>query len=95
MVHPPCLGYEVTLSPEAQKNLKKIDKKVTTKILKKLEDLTSDKFGSLDIKKLKEKKDLYRLRVGDYRIIYSIGRKEIVVYVVKIGHRKDVYEFMD
>jgi mRNA interferase RelE/StbE len=94
MVHPPCLGYEVTLSAEAQKNLKKIDNKMIVKIFKKLEELTSDKFGSLDIKKLKEKKDLYRLRIGDYRIIYSIDRKEIIVLVVKIGHRKNVYDIM-
>jgi addiction module toxin, RelE/StbE family len=94
MVHPLCLGYEVTLSPEAQKNLKKIDNKMTLKILKKLEDLTSDKLGSLDIKKLKEKDGLYRLRIGDYRIIYSINRKEIIIFVVKIGHRKNVYDVM-
>jgi mRNA interferase RelE/StbE len=34
---------------------------------------------------------LYRLRVGDYRLIYSIDGKKLVVLVIRIGHRKDVY----
>lgn len=37
-------------------------------------------------------KGLMKLRVGEYRVIYSIERTSVVVYVIKIGHRKDVYE---
>ena len=36
-------------------------------------------------------RDRYRLRQGKYRIVYSIGDENLVVYVVKVGHRKDVY----
>ena len=37
-------------------------------------------------------KGLLKLRVGDYRVIYSVERKIVTVYVIKIGHRRDVYE---
>lgn len=51
--------------------------------------------GNLDTKKLKSKISLYRLRVGDFRVIYTIKREKIVVYVVAIGHRKDIYNNLD
>ena len=47
---------------------------------------------NLNIKKLKSKFALYRLRAGDYRIVYTIEHQKIIVYVIAIGHRKEVYE---
>ena len=41
--------------------------------------------------KLSGEPDRYRLRVGRYRIVYSVGDSELVVVVVRVGHRKDVY----
>jgi mRNA interferase RelE/StbE len=43
------------------------------------------------IKKLSSEEDKYRLRVGDYRIIYQIREKSLLVLIVRIGHRSDVY----
>ncbi len=43
------------------------------------------------IKKLSTEVDMYRLRVGDYRIIYQIREKSLLVLIVRIGHRSDVY----
>jgi mRNA interferase RelE/StbE len=43
------------------------------------------------VKKLKGSKELYRLRVGDYRIIFAIRDQELLVIVVNAGHRRDVY----
>jgi mRNA interferase RelE/StbE len=43
------------------------------------------------VKKLSADEDLFRIRVGDYRIIYQIRDKELIVLVVKIGHRREVY----
>jgi mRNA interferase RelE/StbE len=45
-------------------------------------------FGS---EKLSGRGDLYRLRVGRYRVVYSVGDAELVVVVVRVGHRKNVY----
>lgn len=43
------------------------------------------------VKKLSGEDDMYRIRVGDYRIIYQIREKSLVVLIVRIGHRSDVY----
>ncbi len=43
------------------------------------------------VKKLSGLDDLYRIRVGDYRIVYQIHDDRLIVLVVRIGHRKDVY----
>jgi len=43
-------------------------------------------------KKLKETENTYRIRTGNYRIIYSIINKELIIEVIKVGHRKDVYK---
>ena len=42
-------------------------------------------------KKLAAKEGLYRIRVGDYRVIYQVSNDELLVLVIKVGHRKDVY----
>lgn len=45
-----------------------------------------------DTKKLKGYKDFYRLRVGDYRIIYTIKQDELIIAILKIGNRGDIYK---
>ena len=45
-----------------------------------------------DIKKLKGHNDLFRLRVGDYRIIYTVDNGELIIYVIDINNRGDVYK---
>ena len=42
--------------------------------------------------KLKARRDLYRVRVGDYRVIYEVRDEELLVVVVMVGHRREVYE---
>ncbi len=44
------------------------------------------------MQKLKGIEDYYRIRVGDYRIVYAVERERLLVIVVTVGHRKDVYE---
>jgi mRNA interferase RelE/StbE len=45
----------------------------------------------LKVKKLKAAQDLYRIRLGDYRLVYEIRNERLVVLVIKIGHRGEVY----
>ncbi|MBI2974395.1 MAG: type II toxin-antitoxin system RelE/ParE family toxin, partial [Deltaproteobacteria bacterium] len=49
----------------------------------------------LKIKKLKGADALYRTRLGDYRLVYEIREDALIIVVIKIGHRKDVYRFLD
>lgn len=92
MIHPPCTGYNIIFSDEAKKNLRKLEVRISSKILEKIKDLVTVNYGYLNIKKLKSGSSLYRLRVGDYRVVYRIEREKIIVYIVTIGHRRDVYD---
>ena len=91
MVHPCPKGYQIDFSRDVLKYLGSIDKSLSQKIIKKVSEL-SDCVENLNIKKLKSKSyDLYRLRVGDIRVVYSIEHKRITICVVAVGPRKDIY----
>ena len=81
--------YDVKFSPGAEKDLKKLPDVVRGKVVDSLLELKTNPFSG---KKLKGKlKGFYSLRIWPYRIIYCISNKELVVLIIKIGHRKDVY----
>ncbi|GJM75748.1 hypothetical protein HMSSN036_79640 [Paenibacillus macerans] len=87
------MNYEIELSTESAKYLRKLDKPTRIRILNHLNILAENpRHHELDIKKLQGKTNLYRLRVGTYRILYSIKENLLVVYVVTIGSRGGVYK---
>jgi mRNA interferase RelE/StbE len=83
------LEYTVKIIPKAEKEFLKLAKIERNKIRKKILSLAENPkpFGS---QKLKET-DYFRIRIGDYRIIYSIDDELRLVKVLSIAHRKDVY----
>jgi len=91
MVHPSFHDYTIIFSKSAEKFLDTLDKKTKHRILEKVRELQSNS-KNLDIKKLKSRHALYRLRVGNFRIIYSSKHERMVIYVVAIAHRKDIYQ---
>lgn len=83
--------YQLVIGKQALKELSKLPAKFSKKIVLAIDHLTQEPtpHGS---KKLKgEKEYLWRIRVGDYRIIYLIEDSIQVIEIRKIGHRKDVY----
>lgn len=83
--------YKVIIKKEALKELKLLPRIVVVDITKSIEQL-SDNPRPAGCKKLKgSKEDLWRIRVGNYRVIYLIEDIVRIVNVRKIGHRKDVY----
>ena len=82
-------GYRVLFKESVWKDFNSVPKKDLKKILKRIEQL-SDNPRPSGCEKLTGK-DRYRLRQGRYRIIYSIQDDELTVWIVKVGHRKDVY----
>ncbi len=82
--------YKVLVEEKASKNLEKIPNKLKNSITKKLKLLEQGIQPTLDIKKLKGYKNHYRLRVGNYRILFYLENANIIVY--KIGKRESVYE---
>jgi mRNA interferase RelE/StbE len=92
MGYPSCSGYAVVFTDDAKKDLAKLDRQAVTRVLEKVQDLVSADAANLNIKKLKTKAVLFRLRVGDYRVVYCVEHNRIIVYVVAIGHRSDIYD---
>lgn len=84
------MAYTVHIAPAAERQLRSLPKRTQSQITKRLLKLEADPRPS-GVKKLEGEKDLYRLRVGDFRLIYAIRDRELIVLIVKIGHRRQVY----
>lgn len=84
-------NYQVVLSKTAEKELYKLPTQVILKIIETLKTLEINPRPN-GCKKLKGFKNLWRVRVGNYRIIYSINDVILLVDVREIGDRKDVYK---
>lgn len=81
--------YEVLYRPSVAKDLSGLPKSDVRRILAKAESLREDPRPPGAQKLTDEEK--YRLRQGNYRILYTVDDRRVLVEVVKIGHRKDVY----
>ncbi len=82
--------YEVVLSPKAEKQLDELPTTLQRRITEAVEGLESNPRPH-GVKKLAGAENLWRIRVGDYRIVYSIEDNRLIVLVVKIGHRREIY----
>lgn len=82
--------YAITFARSARRELEAIDRSLSLRILAKIEELATEPRppGCL---KLQSRGGLWRLRVGDYRVVYSVDDSEKIVDVVVIRHRRDVY----
>ena len=83
-------SFKVTVKQSVAKDLRHISKKEVARILKRVEALTVEPRPP-GAEKLSGQ-ERYRLRQGVYRIIYEIKDEKLVVVVVKVGHRRDVYK---
>jgi mRNA interferase RelE/StbE len=82
---------QIKILPTAQKELASLPRAIRKRIGKKIDFLEANP-GPPGVKMLKGKcGDFYRLRVGDYRILYEIKSEGLLVVVIKIGHRREVY----
>ena len=82
------MPFKIIWDEKAYDSLNKLEQVISRRILKKVEGLSENPF-SKDIKKLKGSDD-FRLRIGDYRIIFSIEKDTI--QILKVGHRKNIYD---
>ena len=81
--------YELVVRPSVGKDTKDIPSDDLRKILRKMEALCDDPRppGSVKLSGM----EYYRIRQGDYRIIYEIEDNRLIVVVIKVGHRRDIY----
>ena len=82
--------YKIEFMEAAAKSLRSLPRDMQERINVKILALAENPHPR-DAKILRGKHKLYRIRVGDYRIIYNIEHNRLVVLIVKIGHRKNVY----
>jgi mRNA interferase RelE/StbE len=85
------MGFSIEITRSALKDLKKIDKTQQRKIRQKIDELSLNPTPH-GCKQLKGSAfNLFRIRIGDYRVIYSVENQKLLVLIIKIGHRKDIY----
>jgi mRNA interferase RelE/StbE len=82
-------GYDIFFKESVWKELRKIPKNDLKKVLSRVEQLGNDR-RPMGCEKLTGL-EVYRIRQGNYRIVYAIQDNELTVWVVKVGNRKDIY----
>jgi len=85
------MPYIVKFTSHAARSFHKLSREVQTRLSPSIESLKENPRppGS---EKLKGANDAYRIRVGDYRILYEVKDKELIVYIIEAGHRREVYK---
>jgi len=86
----PFIDHKIWLSRRVEKFLKKVERQLQKKIMQKIKQLTSEDCPD-DVRKLEGYKDLYRIRSGDYRIVFERQNGVLIIYVIVVAHRKEVY----
>lgn len=81
------MKYSIQIKPRAVKDVEILPPKIQTRIIKRIEDMSDNLKG--DIKHLTDSTPEYRLRVGDYRVLFEIDGDMIVIY--RIRHRREAY----
>jgi mRNA interferase RelE/StbE len=83
--------YRIEVKPAASKELTKLPKQVAQRIADAIDEL-ADNPRPPGCKKLVGTENTYRIRVGDYRVIYDIEDDRLTVWVIRVRHRKDSYK---
>jgi mRNA interferase RelE/StbE len=83
-------GYRVHILDSALRQLEELAKAQRDRIRERIRELAANPRPQGSIK-LKGEDDLYRIRVGDYRVIYTIRDDELIVLVLRVGYRREVY----
>ncbi len=84
------MAYIVELSIKAQKQLKAFPEQIQNRLKVEIDALATNPRPS-GVVALQGTKGLLRLRVGDYRVIYQVEDDRLVIFVVQVGHRREVY----
>ncbi len=84
------MSYQIQIKRSAQKELEALPKREQRRIIRAMEVLAEEPRPP-GVRKIVGGKDLYRLRVGDYRVVYQIKEQILTIWVMRIGHRRDIY----
>jgi mRNA interferase RelE/StbE len=83
--------YKIVFTKQAYKSLRRIPKNVVDRIRKKLDQIAKDPLANhSNVTKLRNRPG-YRMRIGDWRVIYEIREEELLINVLKVGSRGEIY----
>ncbi len=83
-------SYKIEWKQSAKKELKKLDKQIIPRILQAVENLAENPYSS-GSKKLIGSDSIYRIREENYRIIYNVKSSVLIIEIIKVGHRREIY----
>lgn len=86
------MAYKVVYLDQVEQDLKKLDKSIIRKILGRIETYLARDPKELGKPLKGEFQGYWRYRWGDYRVIYKISEREVLILILRISHRKDVYD---
>ena len=84
-------NYNIEISATAERQLRKINKQDQLRVLHTIQGLSQVPYPK-GCRKLRGCQNIYRIREGNYRVIYSVEAERLSVLIIKAGHRKDVYK---
>ena len=83
--------YNLIFSKEARKFIDRQNPQTKQRIRNALLQLAEDPFSNRQVKRLKGTEDFLRLRVGDIRVVFSVEQEKLVILIISIGNRGDIY----
>lgn len=86
-------SYRINFKPSVEKDLKGLSKSVISRVMKRIEDLKTNPLPR-QVTKLSGVEQLYRIRVGDYRIVYEVNPKTNIITIHYVRHRREVYRLL-
>jgi len=87
------MSYQIQIKRSAQKELEVLPKRNQRRIVRAIESLIEDPRPP-GVRKIVGGEDLYRLRVGDYRVLYQIQEAVLTIWAIRIGYRRDIYKHL-
>jgi mRNA interferase RelE/StbE len=83
-------SFDVSFKPSVHKDFRRLPKTVVERVMKRIDKFRVEPFPH-GVEKLEDAERLYRVRVGDYRIVYEVDAHAAKIVIVYVRHRRDVY----
>lgn len=83
-------SYQIEIKPSASKELEKLPRQMVVRVVAAIGELAEDPYPQ-GVRKLSGFDRTFRIRVGDYRVLYDIYENRLIIEIIRIRHRKDVY----
>jgi len=85
------MSYKIEIAKKAIKQINSLPYFIIKNVSKRIDKLAENPFP-YDSKKLKANENAYRIRVGNYRILYEVFKQNLIIKIVRVAHRKDAYK---